>query len=1062
MTIRSMGVLRASFVFFTTLISAPILYADIDPESFPDELQAMEWREVGPYRGGRSAAVAGIPSQEDVYYFGSTGGGVWKTVDAGQSWENVSDGYFGGSIGAVAVSEWDSNVVYVGGGEKTVRGNVSPGDGMWKSTDAGDTWQRIGLSDSQHVSRIRVHPKNPDLLYVAVMGHLFGDNDQRGVYRSADGGRNWVRVLFDGDQVGAVDLAMDPTNPRILYASFWRVRRTPFSLESGGPGSALYKSVDGGDNWIEISSNEGFAKGTLGIIGIAVSPTNNKNLYAMVEAEKGGLYRSKDGGESWERVSEDRNLRQRAWYYTRVYADPADEESVYVLNVRFHYSKDGGKSFSEIDTPHGDNHDLWIDPADPLRMIQSNDGGANVSFNRGETWSTQANQPTAQFYRVSTDNDFPYRLLGGQQDNSAVRIRSRSAMGSAIGLRDWEPTAGGESGHIVAKPDDPDIVVGGSYGGYLQIVDHRTGQRRSVDVWPDNPMGWGAAELRYRFQWNFPIVFSRHDPELLIVAADRLFSSRDLGQTWQTISPDLTRNDKARMGPSGGPITKDNTSVEYYGTIFAIAESHHEEGALWVGTDDGKVHVTRNSGTTWDDITPSNLPEWAQINSIDIHPFEVGGAYVTATRYKSDDFSPYIYRTDNWGQSWRRITNGIPGNHFTRVVRADPDREGLLYAGTEFGIYYSIDDGASWKSLQLNLPLTPITDLAIKNQDLVAATQGRGFWILDDLTVLHQVNSAIAEKPSHLYAPRPVYRISSGSGRRSERGNRGANPPNGAVFHYSLGDAVSEDTEIEFSVIGAQEGAEPIWTWTRKPEDTEDDEEEDESEDEPDTELLTSDTGLNRFVWNLRYPGMDRFKDIILWGDMKEGPYAVPGIYRARLRVGDEVNEEYFEVVADPRTSATQQDFIDQFEFIMQSRNLLSRTHNEITRIRNVRGQLEGLQKRLESETNDESLLLASDIGGLIESITPIEEALYQTNNESRQDPLNFPIRLNNKLSGVMRLVAIGDSRPTSQAYAVRDEISAAIDEQLRMLQLIWDEQLPALNARITDQGIVLIATPEI
>ena len=1051
--------LQALFASLSICIFPLLSVADVDPETFPDEIQALEWREVGPFRGGRSAAVAGIPSQDNVYYFGATGGGVWKTLDSGKSWDNVSDGYFGGSIGAVAVSEWDPNVIYVGGGEKTVRGNVSHGDGMWRSTDAGDTWQRIGLRDSRRISRIRVHPTNPDVVYAAVMGHLFGASEQRGVYRSADGGENWERVLFVNNEVGAVDLAMDPTNPRILYASFWRVLRTPYSLESGGEGSGLYKSTDGGNSWDKLSDNEGFPRGDLGIIGVTVSPSNNKNVYAIVEAEKGGVYRSIDGGETWARTNEDRNLRQRAWYYSRIYADPVDEDSVYVLNVRFHFSKDGGTSFAEIDTPHGDNHDLWIDPVNPLRMIQANDGGANVSFDRGETWSTQANQPTAQFYRVSTDNDFPYRLLGGQQDNSAVRIRSRSAVGSAIGVRDWEPTAGGESGHIVAKPDDPDIVVGGSYGGYLQLIDHKTEQRRSIDVWPDNPMGWGAAELRYRFQWNFPILFSLHDPDVLLVGANVLFRSTNLGDSWQAISPDLTRNEKSRMGPSGGPITKDNTSVEYYGTIFAIAESQHEEGALWVGTDDGRVHVTRNSGTTWTDVTPANLPDWAQINSIDIHPFEVGGAYIAATRYKSDDFSPYIYKTENWGESWRRINGGISRTHFTRAVRADPDREGLLYAGTEAGVYFSLDDGANWQPLQLNLPITPVTDLAIKNQDLVAATQGRGFWILDDLSVLHQTSASVTQKASHLYSPRPAYRITRRGQRSSERGNRGQNPPDGAVFFYSLIEDLDADTNIELSVFSAQDADNPIWTWTRKPDDADEDDDDKESEDEPDTELLSTDKGLNRFVWDLRYPGMSRFKDIILWSDMKEGPYAVPGVYRARLTVGQDTNEELFEVRGDPRASATQDDFVRQFEFIMECRDLLSRAHDEIGRIRQVRGQLEGLQARFEG-VDDSPAELPARIESLIATITAIEEALYQTSNESRQDPLNFPIRLNDKLAGVMRLAATGDSRPTTQMYEVKNQLGAAIEKQLSLLDDVWNRQLPEVNSSIQASGVEMIALP--
>ncbi|MDH4047371.1 MAG: glycosyl hydrolase [Gammaproteobacteria bacterium] len=1044
---------------FCNWLSMPAL-ADIDPDSFPDEIRALQWREVGPYRGGRAAAVAGISRDRNTYYFGATGGGVWKTLDAGKSWRNVSDGYFGGSIGAVAVSEWDPNVIYVGGGEKTVRGNVSPGDGMWKSTDAGDTWRRIGLEDSQHVSRIRIHPTNPDLAYAAVMGHLFDANEQRGIFRTRNGGESWERVMFVSNQVGAVDLAMDPVNPRILYASFWRVLRTPYSLESGGEGSGIYKSSDGGDSWTNLTANDGLPKGTLGIIGIDVSQASNSNVYAMIEAENGGVFRSQDGGKTWVRTNEERSLRQRAWYYTRIYADPADDESVYVLNVKFHHSKDGGKSFSEIETPHGDNHDLWIDPADPRRMIEANDGGANVSDDGGATWSTQSNQPTAQFYRVSTDNAFPYRLLGGQQDNSAVRIRSRSAFGDAIDVRDWETTAGGESGHIVAKPDNPDIVVGGSYGGYLRILDHRSGQSRSIDVWPDNPMGWSAADIRYRFQWNFPIAFSKHDPDVLFVAANVLFQSEDSGQSWRAVSPDLTRNDKSTMGPSGGPITRDNTSVEYYGTIFAIAESHHEPDVIWAGSDDGKVQLTRNGGTTWADVTPSKLPQWAQVNSIEVHPFERGGAYLAATRYKSGDFRPYLFKTTDWGASWSRITNGIPLEHFTRVLRADPDREGLLYAGTERGIYYSLDDGAKWQALQLNLPIVPITDLAIKNQDLIAATQGRGFWILDDLSVLHQVDSRRRDAV-HLYAPRASHRLAAGGSQAEKPVDAGSNPQNGTVFYYALGAEPAAETAVSLEIFSAQQPG-PIWTWTRKPLPPDEDDSKPGKNDPPETRVLDARAGLNRHTWDLRYPGMERFDNLILWNDLKSGPVAVPGSYRARLSVGAAVQEVLFEVRADPRSTSSQEDYLAQFSFVIECRDLLSRVHREIKRVRALRSQFEELKKRLEESPQGEaSASLLEEISAIDLAMTDAEEALYQTSNESEQDPLNFPIRLNDKLSAVMRQVASGDAPPTSQAIAVKSELSSAIAQELARLDDIWASRLPAFNASVRDAGMDFIALPE-
>jgi photosystem II stability/assembly factor-like uncharacterized protein len=755
----------------------------------PERWKALRWREVGPYRGGRSAAVAGVAADRNTYYFGGAGGGVWKSTDAGRSWRSVSDGTFGGSIGAVAVAALDPNVIYAGTGEETVRGNVSEGDGMWKSTDAGKTWKRAGLPDSRHITRIRIHPRNPDLVYAAVLGHLFGPNSERGVFRSSDGGATWRRILYVDDNVGAVDLAMDPANPRVLYAGMWRVRRTPYSLESGGPGSGLWKSTDGGDTWAELSHGSGLPKGTLGIIGVTVSPADSDNVYAIVEAEGGGVFRSRDGGKTWQKTSSDHELTQRAWYYNRIFADPADADSVYVVNVFFMHSKDGGKTFTPIRTPHGDNHDLWIDPADPRRMIESNDGGANVSEDGGRTWTPQDNQPTAQIYRVATDNHYPYRIYGAQQDNSALRIASRGE-GQGIGRRDWEPTAGGESGYILAGPANSEVVYGGSYGGFLIRQNHATGEVRDINPWPDNPMGAGAADLEYRFQWNFPIALSPHDSRVLYVGANVLFKSTDEGQSWTAISPDLTRNDKSKEGPSGGPITKDNTSVEYYDTIFTVAESPLAAGVLWVGSDDGLVHVSRDAGAHWQDVTPAGLPAWSQINSIEASTFEAGAAYFAATLYKADDYHPYLYKTADYGRHWTRIDDGIDRSHFTRVVRADPVRRGLLFAGTQGGAYISFDDGGHWQQVQLNLPLVPVTDLTIKDGDLVAATEGRGFWVLDDLEPLRELaaDPKLSAAPIHLFMPRPAFHV-DGYGEAQVRPGQGQNPPGGVVIDYWLRDA---------------------------------------------------------------------------------------------------------------------------------------------------------------------------------------------------------------------------------------------------------------------------------
>jgi photosystem II stability/assembly factor-like uncharacterized protein len=699
------------------------LLSQIQEKTCDEKLyNGLEWRSIGPFRGGRSAAVTGVPGKANLFYFGSTGGGVWRTSDAGNTWENISDGFFGGSIGAVAVSEWDNNVIYVGGGEKTVRGNVSYGYGIWKSLDAGKTWTSIGLKESKHIPRIRIHPKNPDVVYAAVLGDLFKSSEERGIYKSEDGGKNWKRVLFANADAGAVDLILDPNNPRILYASTWHIRRTPYSLESGGDGSALWKSTDGGDTWTNITANEGLPKGTWGIVGVTVSPVNSNRVYAIIENEKGGVYRSDDAGKTWRKMNEDRNLRQRAWYYTRIYADTKDEDMVYVLNVSYHRSKDGGRTFQNFNAPHGDHHDLWIAPEDNQRMIMADDGGAQVSFDGGDNWSSYDNQPTAQFYRVVTDNHFPYRIYGAQQDNSTLRIAHRTD-GFAITESDWETTAGSESGHIAPNPANPDIVYGGNYGGLLEMQDHKTGESRAINVWPNNPMGHGAEDMKYRFQWNFPIFFSPHDANKLYTTSNHVHVTTNGGQSWETISPDLTRNDKTKLGPSGGPITKDNTSVEYYCTIFAAAESPYEKDFIVTGSDDGLVHATIDGGKTWNKITPKDMPEWTMVNSVEFDPFTKGGIYIAGTRYKLGDYRPYLYKSKDYGKTWTKITDGINTDHFTRVLRADPKRKGLLYSGTETGMYISFDDGASWKPFQLNLPIVPITDLTIKNDNLIASTK---------------------------------------------------------------------------------------------------------------------------------------------------------------------------------------------------------------------------------------------------------------------------------------------------------------------------------------------------
>ena len=997
---------------------------------------AIEWRSIGPYRGGRSGAVTGVPGKPNLFYFGGTGGGVWQTTDAGNSWANISDGFFGSSIGSIAVSEWDNNVLYVGQGELTVRGNVSFGHGIYKSTDAGKTWNHVGLKDSRHVPRIRIHPKNPDLVYAAVLGDLFKSSNERGVYRSEDGGKNWKRILFANADAGAIDLVMDPNNPRILYASTWRIRRTPYSLESGGEGSSLWKSTDGGDTWANISKNEGLPKGIWGISGVTVSPVNSSRVYAIIENDNGGVYRSDDAGKTWRKMNDDRNLRQRAWYYSRIYADTKDEDMVYVMNVSYHKSKDGGKTFTSYNAPHGDHHDLWIAPEDNQRMIIADDGGAQISFDAGENWTTYHNQPTAQHYRVITDNNFPYRIYGAQQDNSTQRIAHRTD-GFSIGERDWDITAGGESGHIAIDPTDNDVVYGGSYDGLLVRKNHKTGEERGINAWPDNPMGHGAEGAKYRFQWNFPIFFSPHDSKKLYAASQNLHVTYNGGESWEIISPDLTRNDPTKLGPSGGPITKDNTSVEYYCTIFAVAESPYEKDLILAGSDDGLLHITRDGGKKWDNVTPSILPQWTMINSVEFDPFVKGGAYVAATSYKSGDNHPYLFKTKDYGKTWTKITDGIDPGHFTRVVRADPKRAGLLYAGTEFGMYISFDDGANWKPFQLNLPIVPITDLTIKNDNLIAATQGRSFWLIDDLTPLHQLNETIAKSDFHLYKPMPSYRMNGGqAGRRGQPKNEGLNHPNGVMVHFYLKDTTKATVALEILEMNGT----LIKKFSTKPDKKEKDED------------LKVKSGMNKFVWNMRYANAEGFDGLIMWAGSLTGPKAVPGKYKARLTVNGTPAETEFEILKDPRTSGTLDDIKAQFDFSIAVRNKLSETHLAIKKIRTAREQINRVTEPMKGKENMKDVNELSK--SILDEMKKIEEALYQTKNRSGQDPLNYPIRLNNKLAALNSEVDGSDYRPTQQVNAVHKELVEKIDFQLDQLRKVMSEKVPKFNELIKQKEV--------
>ena len=986
--------------------------------------ESVQYRSIGPFRGGRSAAAVGVPNQSKVFYFGATGGGVWKTTDGGVTYKNISDGYFGGSIGSVAVAPSDPNVLYVGGGEVTVRGNVSSGKGVWKSVDAGSTWTYSGLPNSRHIPRMVIHPQNPDIVYAAVLGDLYKPNNDRGVYKSIDGGKSWKKILFSDVQAGAVELVMDPSNPRHLYASTWRIQRTPYSLSSGGEGSALWKSTDSGATWKEISKNKGYAKGTLGIIGVTVSPVNANRVWSIVEnKEEGGVYRSDDGGESWKHVNESRSLRQRAWYYTKIYADTQDEDGVYVMNVSYHKSTDGGKTFSSHNAPHGDHHDLWIAPEDNQRMIIADDGGAQVSYDGGTTWSTYHNQPTAQFYRVTTDNAFPYRIYVAQQDNSTIRVKHRSS-GRYIDESDWESTAGGESAHIAIDPTNNEIVYGGSYDGFLTRVNHAKNSVRGINVWPDNPMGHGAEGMRYRFQWNFPILFSKHNPKRLYTFSNQVHVTESEGQEWKIISPDLTRNDPTKLKTSGGPITQDNTSVEYYCTIFAADESPLKEGLLWIGSDDGLIHLTQDGGENWSNITPKQLPEWTMINSIEPSPFDPGTCYVAGTRYKLGDYTPYLYKTTDYGVTWKTITKGIAKEDFTRVVRADPKQKGLLYAGTEHGIYVSYDDGTSWSSFQKNLPIVPITDLTIKNNSLIVATQGRSIWILDDLTVLHQLQPDSRNAQTLLFKPKESYRTKGRGGKSSL--TAGTNLPNGVIVHYFLKnyDAEKDTVELQFQ---SEDGA-VIKTYSTKDK----------------KNKLEVKAGGNEFVWDTRYDGAEKLEGMIFWSASFSGAKAVPGSYKVRLAVNGKEQTQDFTILPDPRSESSVADMQKQFDFVNEVNQTVDKAHKAIKNMREIRSKLKDFVKQNQSDSTATKLVAQAKT--IQEDLLEVEKTLYQTQNRSNQDPLNFPIRLTNKLGHLNRLLTIDDFPPTNQDLAVKEELTAAVEVAMERYQQLIDSDVASFN----------------
>lgn len=1022
----------------------------------------LRWRNIGPYRAGRSLAVAGHPDQPLTYYFGATGGGIWKTVDGGSNWTHISDSTFqSSSVGAITVALSDPNVIYAGMGEAEIRGNISYGDGVYKSTDAGKSWKHMGLKLADAIGNIEVHPRNPDVAYVAALGNPFAPNKDRGVFRTKDGGKTWEKILYKNDSTGASCVKMDPSNPSILYAALWQAYRNGYSMSSGGPGCGLYKSTDGGDTWTSLNEKPGMPKGLLGKIGIAVSPANPNRLYAMIENAKGGLYRSNDGGASWQLINEDKNLWQRPWYYMMIAADPQNVDGLIVLNVNALKSTDGGKTFARINVHHGDTHDIWWNPNNSQNYIIGDDGGGEVTYNGGATFS-DIDMPTAQFYHVSLDNDFPYNVYGAQQDNTSVRIASRTD-GYSIGRDAWYPVAGGEAGYIAADPNNPMVTFGGEYDGQLTRFDKSTNQNQVISVYPESAIGSPASAKKYRFQWTYPIVFSPHETKTLYVTSNHVHRSTDYGHSWEDISPDLTRNDPKTLGETGGPITKDMTGAEIYGTVFTFAESPVEKGVLWAGSDDGLLHISRDNGKTWQNVSPSpsQLPEWALMSIIHPSDHTPGKAYLTANRYMNGDRKPYLFKTTDYGKTWTAITSGIPTYEYGRVVREDPNKPGLLYAGTERGIYVSFNDGGNWQPLNLNLPITPIRDLQIhkREKDLVVATHGRSFWILDDVTPLHEIADRKVTGTMHLYKPRHAYRMQGGNGGgyRGRASDEGENAENGVLVRYYLKETPKKELKLQFLTTAND----TIITYSNLK----------DKKGEPlkiskdfyeDVKLVRPGTapalpGLNQFVWDMRHSDATAVEGTnVMWAGSGVGARVIPGNYKVRLLVGDSlVAEQPIEIRKDPRLKITDEDYKEQYAFIQKVTKKVSEIHKGVNQIRTVRNQVNGYLTAIKDTTLTNKFKQVTK--PMLEELDKLEATLMQPKAKAPQDVLAYPIRLNDKIAGIADQVAQADTKPTKASYVAYEALAKQADEALAKLRDVVSRQVPAFNQMVADQKVPAI-----
>ncbi|HEV2366222.1 MAG TPA: hypothetical protein VGS12_18740 [Caulobacteraceae bacterium] len=985
----------------------------------PGFLQALRWREVGPFRGGRSDAVVGVPSEPDVFYFGAAAGGVWKSLDAGGRWTEIFEGGPTGSIGAIAVAPSDPDVIWVGTGENALRGDITWGDGVYRSLDGGRTWTHLGLADTRQIGAILVDPTNPDIALVAAIGHAFGPNAERGVYRTADGGRTWTKVLYRDENTGAIDLAYDPQNPRIVWAALWQMRRLPWNMSSGGPGSGLYRSADGGLTWTRLEGH-GLPAGILGRIDIAPSPARPGRIWAMIEAKAGGLYRSDDGGATWTLINQDGRLTQRAWYFSKIYADPKSPDTVYALNTGLLRSTDGGRSFQLVAATHGDHHALWIDPNDPRRMINGNDGGASVTLDGGITWSTQENQPTAAIYHVAADDQFPYRLYGAQQDNSNLAIATYDDNG-VIGRWDWFPAGGGESGFVLPDPRDPEIIYSTSENNVSRF-DHPAEQSQDISPEPEDYSGHPASELAHRFNWTSPLLISPHDPGTLFWGADVVWKSTDEGASWRIISPDLTRDDKSKQGPSGGPLTKDITSVEYYDTVFSMAESPIKPGLLWVGSDDGLVHVSPDGGGHWDDVTPKDLPAWSAVSMIEPSHFDPQVAYIAVDRHKLDDVAPYAWRTADGGKTWISIAHGLPEGAVVHAVREDPQRRGLLYAATETGVFVSFDDGGDWQSLQLNLARSPVHDLIVKGDDLAVATHGRGFWILDDVTPLRQLGGADSQA-MRLFAPETAVRLYYPDEVNTRR-PVGADPPFGAIVDYAFRTAPAG--EVDLDILDAQGRlvrhlsnlAEhrfvqpPEWPNRIEPTDT-----------------IPARAGLNRFVWDLRMNGPVQIPGAFYSGEEPRGPIVAPGRYTVRLSWAGQTRTAPLIVIADPRVKGSEAAIVAKTHLAIAVEADIDALHLAVNAIRAARASLEAIGAVPRAQALEARLDL-------------LEQTLMQVNMKGSEANLAFPGELNERYASLAEDLEDADRPPTQAQQALYDDMHAGLTRTLAAWRRLQDQEL--------------------